>query len=128
GIDRIFGIGGGLAVGGRVLRLQAVGNADFVEISVGGERQQTGVLIFPAEASDASLPRSFADGHENHLSADLAVAVAALFVGDVHDVGAGDGFDESVAEGIQGGTQSADVHAIGHGLLDFLVGGGTAGT
>ena len=45
---RIFGILGRLANRCRIGGLQPVGDADLVEIGVGGKRQEAAVLIFPS--------------------------------------------------------------------------------
>src|SRR6267143_2545514 len=49
GTRRVVGLGGGVAEIGDFIWLKAIGDAHFVEISVGRKRQQAGVLVFPAE-------------------------------------------------------------------------------
>src|SRR5215471_6679346 len=44
----ILGVCGAFAKRGQVFGLQTAGHAYFVEVSIGGKRQQTCVLIFPA--------------------------------------------------------------------------------
>lgn len=127
GVRMIFRILSRFAKGGYVLRVEAAGDAHFVQIGVGGKREQAGVLIFPAEARDTSLARRFEYGDLNHLAADGAICVFALLVGDVHDGGAGDGFDEAVAERVERSAQGADVSMIRHVLLDFVLREGGTG-
>jgi len=51
----VVGFGSGVAKIGDFIGLETIGDAHFVEIGVGGKRQQAGVLVFPSEAADSGL-------------------------------------------------------------------------
>src|SRR2546428_3073082 len=76
----VIGLAGGVAKVGDFVGLEAAGDAHFVEIGVGGERQKTGLLVLPAEAADRGLAGGFGDGDMEHLAADLVVVLLALLV------------------------------------------------
>src|SRR6516165_10531313 len=54
-----------------LIRLHAVRDTHLIEISVSGERQQTRVLILPAETTPRHLSGRLYDGHLENLSADF---------------------------------------------------------
>ena len=56
---------------GDLIRLQAVGDAHFIEVRIAGERQQARVLVFPTEPAHAHLSGSFHDRDLKDLSADF---------------------------------------------------------
>jgi len=78
------------------------------------------MLIFPAEARNACLTRRFGNWHLYNLAADCAICASALLVGNVDDSGAGDGFDEAVAKGVEGSAERADVGTVRCVLLNLV--------
>src|SRR5947207_9682639 len=74
----------GVAEVGDFVGLEAIGDAHFVEIGVGGKRQQAGVLIFPAEAADPGLGGSLEDGNVEYLAANLVVVFLALVLSEIN--------------------------------------------
>src|SRR5579871_716662 len=116
----IFRIRRALAKCREVCGLQAAGYAHFVQVCVGRKREQTGMLIFPAEARDAGLPRGFRDRDLNDLAANGAAAVLALLVGDVNDGGTRDSLYVAVAQSIQRSAKCANVGVVWRVFLDFI--------
>jgi hypothetical protein len=94
----IVGLGDGIADIGDFVRLEAVGNAHFVEISIAGEREQAGVLILPAETAYAHLSGRFHDGHEENLAADFPMRGFALLLREIGEGLVGDGLHKAVSQ------------------------------
>src|SRR6202171_2174755 len=109
GAGGVVGFGGGVAKIGDFIGLEAVGDAHFVKISVGGKRQQAGVLVFPAEAADPGLARSLKDGNGEYLAANLVVVFPALVLGKVNKSLIGGGFHEPLAEDVQRNAEGTNV-------------------
>src|SRR6266446_8732963 len=78
GAGGIVGFGGGIAAIGDFIRLKAIGDAHFIQISIAGEGQKAGVLVLPAETANSGLTRRFDDGNIKHLATNLVVAFLAL--------------------------------------------------
>jgi hypothetical protein len=74
------------------------------------------VLILPAEAADSRLPRRFEERYFS-LALNQTIALAGLVLGDGHQCVVIDGLDESVAQRVEHGPQSADVF----GFRDMLL-------
>ncbi len=127
-VDGVFGVGDvvesgeevGVAVRGVFFREDAASDAHFVEIGVGGEGEESGLLGFPAEAADAGL---IADGIEDggEFAAD---PVGGETLGIADDGGVRDGFDEAEAEERGGLAVGDDVGVEGDDFLAGEVGGG----
>ena len=96
GIERSHGI----SHGSTFLREQAVGDALFVQVGVGSERQQAGVLVLPAEASATVAPWRLQHGNLNEGSRNPAAALPWLTVGDCSERVAVDGFDVTITQSI----------------------------
>src|SRR5580704_1159505 len=62
-IRNVFRVRRNLSDGRLVLWSQPVGDSHFVQIGVPDEREQTAVLVFPAEPTDASLARRLQHGN-----------------------------------------------------------------
>src|SRR5579863_6928496 len=92
----------GLEHGRNVLRAQPVRDAHLVEIGIGNERQQTAVLVLPAEASDASLSRSLENRSLHHLPMNFTVGPLGLFLGDCDQSSVVYCFYKSVPQGVEG--------------------------
>lgn len=98
GSGLIIGLFDGVTKIGDFVRLERIGDAHFVEVGVGGEGEQAGVLIFPPEAADAGVPGGFDDGDVESLAADFAMILLTLVLGEVEQGLIGKGFDKTVAE------------------------------
>src|SRR5260370_37154391 len=77
----VIGLADGVAKIGDFVGLEAAGDPHFVEISVSGEGQKTGLLIFPAETADSGLTRRLDDGNIKQLATNLVVTLLALLLG-----------------------------------------------
>src|ERR1700675_1111896 len=62
-IRNIFRVRRDLSYGRLVPWSQPVGDSHFVQVGIPNEREQAAVLVFPAEAADAGLPRRLQDGN-----------------------------------------------------------------
>src|SRR6201997_1313180 len=82
GVGLIFGICGCLADCGHVLRAQTIGNSHLVHVSVGDEREQAAMLVFPTKSSYPGLTRSFKNWGLNSFPMNQAVALLRLARGD----------------------------------------------
>src|SRR5260370_2184 len=128
--DNVAGAGGvvgfrdGIAEIGDFIGLKAIGDAHFVEISIAGEGQKAGVLVFPAETADSGLTRRFDDGNIKHLATNLVVAFLALVLGEVDKSLIGDGFHKSIAENVEGNAEGANLFRVRNALLNFGAGEG----
>src|SRR6267154_4829504 len=71
GAGRVVGLRSVVANIGYLIGLQAVGDAHFVEVRVGDEREQAGVLVLPTEAAYTHLSGSFHDGDIEDLAANF---------------------------------------------------------
>src|SRR5260370_19375661 len=80
----VIGLADGVTKVGDFVGLESAGDPHFVEISVSGEGQKTGLLIFPAEAADGGLAGSFDGGGLQHLAAGLVGGLLALLRGWVN--------------------------------------------
>src|SRR4029077_2004121 len=71
-----------LANGRGVLRAQSVGHAHFVQVGVADEREQTAVLVFPAETPNTRLAWCLQNRHLDGFAVDPARADFGLACGD----------------------------------------------
>src|SRR6266852_175590 len=120
----VVGFRDGIAEIGDFIGLKAIGDAHFVEISIAGEGQKAGVLVFPAETADSGLTRRFDDGNIKHLATNLVVAFLALVLGEVDKSLIGDGFHKSIAENVEGNAEGANLFRVRNALLNFGAGEG----
>src|SRR5580700_9225837 len=102
---------------GRIHRFQAAGDTHLIQIRVSDERQQTAVLILPAEPAHASLPRRFEDRDLDYLALDQAATLRGLALRDRDQRIVVDRLDESVTQRVEHGTQCADIFRFRHVLL-----------
>src|SRR5216684_3968214 len=128
GARLVIGLTDGVAKVGDFVGLEAAGDPHFVEISVSGEGQKTGLLIFPAEAADGGLAGSFDDGNMQGLATDLVVVLLALLGGEVNESLIGDSFDKTVAQNIERYAESADFFGVWDAFLNFRAGEGSIRT
>ena len=84
---------------------ERAGDAHLVEIRVGGERLQAGVLILPAEATDARRTVGLEHRHHDRRSPYRG----RLRVADREQSLVGDHFDEACAQSIGRDAEGADV-------------------
>src|SRR5229473_2348543 len=124
----VIGLADGVTKVGDFVGLEAAGDPHFVEISVSGEGQETGLLIFPAEAADGGLAGSFDDGNVQGLAADLVVVLLALLGGEVNESLIGDSFDKTIAQNIERYAESADCFDVREAFLNFRDGEGSVRT
>src|SRR5207244_752189 len=103
-VGLILRVLGGLEDGGDVVGAEAVRDSHFVEIGVADEGEEAAVLVLPAEASDASLSGGFEDRSLHDFAMDSAFAQFRLSLGDCDEGSVVDGFDESIAESVEGGA------------------------
>ena len=101
GARRIVGLGGGVAAIRDFVGEEPSGDPHFVQVRVARKRQQTGMLILPAEPPHPRLPGRLDDGHVQRLAADLAVGGPALRAGDPAQRLVGHRFHEAVAQEIE---------------------------
>ena len=97
--------------------LQTVGDAYFIEVSVGGEGQNAAVLILPTKAAHAHFPRCLQDGYLDGLTMDQPVTLFRLFGSNVDQCLVINRLDEAVSQGIERGSQCANVFAWRQMLL-----------
>src|SRR5258705_12696802 len=64
GASLVIGLAGGGAKVGDFVRLEAAGDAHFVEVGVGGKGQEAGLVGLPTEAAASGLAGGFHDGKE----------------------------------------------------------------
>ncbi len=91
----------GIAKFGHFVGEQLRSDAHLIQIGVARERQQAGVLVFPAEPAYAGLPRSFDDGDVDQYAANLAVAAVALVARQLHQSLVRERLHKTVAEETQ---------------------------
>jgi hypothetical protein len=127
GTSGIVGLGSCVAEIGDLVGLEAIGDAHFVEVGITGKGKEAGVLIFPAEAADSGMARSFDNGNVENLAANLVSALRALFLGEIYEGLVGESFDEAVAEKIERDAEGANIFGVRGMLLDFGAGERAAG-
>src|SRR5215216_8173256 len=77
------------------------GDANFVQVRLGGERNQAGVLILPAKPSDPQRSARLKHRDVNNLSAHFR----GLTIGESDKSLVGNCFHKAVAERVQRGTK-----------------------
>jgi hypothetical protein len=77
------------------------------------------VLILPAKTADAGLAGGFENGHLNGLTANAAITGVRLILRDGLQRAVVNGFDETVAQGIERCAQGADIFRGRNVLLSF---------
>jgi hypothetical protein len=77
------------------------------------------VLVFPAEASHASLSRSFKDRGLHDFAVNSAVGQLRLSLGDRDQCRVVNGFHKSIPQGVEGGAQCADIFCCRDVFLSF---------
>src|SRR5260370_24551706 len=115
----VVGFRDGIAEIGDFIRLEAIGDAHFVEISIAGEGQKAGVLVLPAETANSGLTRRFDDGNIKHLATNLVVAFLALVLGEVDKSLIGDGFHKAISEKIQRNAEGTNLFRVRDALLNL---------
>src|SRR5580704_19110763 len=100
GAGRVIGFASGIAEIGDFVGLEAIRDAHFVEIGVSREREQAGMLIFPAEAAHAGFPRNFHDGNVKGLATYFALALLALILSEVEQCLVRKGFPNAIPQNI----------------------------
>jgi hypothetical protein len=128
GAHLVVGLRNGVAQVRHFIRLEAISNPHFVQVSVCREGEQAGVLVFPTKATDGSFAGSFKDRNSQRHSADLAVALATLLFRDIDKRLVRNRFDKTVAQQIQRHPKGTDLFCVGHPLLDLSVWIRTVGT
>src|SRR5579864_338043 len=98
----IFRVRRGLEHCRNVLGAQPVSDAHFIEIGVGNKREQTAVLVLPAEASDVSLSRSLENRSLHHFPMNFTVGQLGLFLGDCYQSSVVYCFYKSVPQDVEG--------------------------
>ena len=98
----IFRVRRGLEHCRNVLGAQPVSDAHLVEIGVGNKGEQAAVLVLPAEASDASLSRSFENRCLHHFPMNFTVGQLGLFRGDCNQSPILYGFYKSIPQSVEG--------------------------
>jgi hypothetical protein len=79
------------------------------------------VLVFPSEATYAHLSRRFHDRDLEDLAADFPMRRLALLLGEIDQGLIGNGFDETIAQQIQGKAKRSDRFCLRNALLNFVV-------
>src|SRR3954469_17956554 len=103
---------------GRILAVQqAARDPLFVEVSVGSEGDQAGVLILPTEAPTAIVAGRFQDWNLDERSGNTAAALVWLTIGDRKQRVAVYRFYVPIAQGVQRHPESSDGFCSGHTLL-----------
>jgi hypothetical protein len=82
------------------------------------------VLVFLAEPANPRLSRSFKNGCLNRLACNEAVRLPRLGLGNRHQSGIVDSFDEAVTEGVQYRAKGADILRRRHVFLGLWADGG----
>src|SRR6266403_1061616 len=98
-----------LADGRGVLRAQSVGHAHFVQVGVADEREQTAVLVFPAETPNTRLAWRLKKRYLDGFAVDPARADFGLACGDCQQRAVVDRFDESVSQSVERCAQCPNV-------------------
>jgi len=75
------------------------------------------MLVFPAKAANAKLPRRFAHRH----AYDLSLHTIGLIVGDILQRGVGNTFHEAESHKVCGHASSANGLSTRHALLGLFV-------
>src|SRR6476646_1127585 len=127
-IGLVVGLGDCVAEIGDLVGLQPAGDAHFIEISVRGERQEAGLLIFPAKAAYAGLAGGFDDGNVKSLAANSSVVFLALILREIEESLIGQGFDKPITQNIERDAEGSDFFGIRDVLLDFGTWESAAGT
>ena len=76
----VLGIRGGFANAGGICRLQTTGDSLLIHVGIGGEGQQTGLLVLPAETSGPQLTGCFGNGHLDKFTGNPSAALAMLIL------------------------------------------------
>src|ERR1700687_2128195 len=97
----IFRVLRGLEHCRNILGAQPVSDAHFVEIGVANKGEQAAVLVLPAEASNASLSRSFENRSLHHFPMNFTVGQLGLFRGDCNQSPVVYGFHKSIPQGVE---------------------------
>src|SRR6266478_2428294 len=98
-----------LADGRGVLRAQSVGHAHFVQVGVADEREQTAVLVFPAETPNTRLAWCLQNRHLDGFAVDPARADFGLACGDCQQRAVVDRFDESISQSVERCAQCPNI-------------------
>src|ERR1700757_4331398 len=80
---RIIRLCSGVAKLRDLIGLETVSDAHFVEVRIGGEREQARMLVFPAKPAHAHLSGSFYDGNLQDLPADFTMRRLAFLCGKI---------------------------------------------
>src|SRR5260370_27176186 len=115
----VVGFRDGIAEIGDFIRLKAIGDTHFIEISIAGEGREAGVLVLPAETAKSGLTRRFDDGNIKRLAANLVVAFLALVLGEVDKSLIGDGFHKAIAEQVHRNAEGANLLGVRDAFLNF---------
>src|SRR5262249_19329105 len=78
--------------------LQWAGYSHFIEIGIGGERNQAGVLSLPSEPANAATVLCFENPNADRVATEPAAALRRLTLRDVHQRAVVNSFNESKAE------------------------------
>src|SRR5437016_621121 len=98
-----------LADGRGVLRAQSVGHAHFVQVGVTYEREQTTVLVFPAETPDSRLAWCLQNRHLDGFAVDPARADFRLACGECQQRAVVNRFDESISQSVERCAQCPNI-------------------
>src|SRR5713101_6097819 len=107
------------AVGRVVRRQESIRDALLVEVSVGGEGQQAGLLVLPPESAATDAISSL---EHRHLD-ELPLHAEGLGVGDGDEGVAVDGVHEAIAQDVEGRAEGTDFIAPQHAFLEPRVDG-----
>src|ERR1700722_10140471 len=79
----IVRLGDRVAQVGHFIRKKTIRNSYFIQVAIAGEGEKAGMLTFPTEAANTRLARRLEDGYADNQTADLAVILLALPVGNI---------------------------------------------
>src|ERR1700721_2658598 len=81
-ILNIFRVAGHFADGCYILRLQAIGNAHFIEVGITRKRENGGILVLPAKLAHAILSGRLENRDFNCLALNRSIGLSSLTGGN----------------------------------------------
>src|SRR3984885_9545245 len=98
----IFHAGRSVEDGSNIRRAQPVSDSHLIEVGIANKREQTTVLVFPAESSYTGLSRSLENWGLYNFPMNSPFAQLRLFLGNCDQRLVVDGFHKSIPQGVEG--------------------------